>query len=246
MYRQPSSRGQSSVVGVALLVGITMLALGTMAMAVGGVVDDATTDADIRRVAGDFDHAFRSGETARYNSAPVAFGDGSLSTAPRTIRVLNSSGVVARYDTRAVVYESPRAAAASRGPRVTALGGAIFVTHGSGTAVTRRPQIATGPGVLVLGVPVVHDSESIGGTRVRVTVETRLTHVRRTLGNDTWRYAVETTTPDAWNRTLRERGASIAAYRDLDGDGHRSVIARFPGNRTLHVIRHDVQLEVRQ
>lgn len=240
----PSERGQSSVIGVAILVGITMLALGTMAAAVGGVVDDAATDADVRRVTADFDRAFRPVETTGVHRARLTFGAGTFSTAPRTVRILNASGVVESHDATAVVYRPGGGRpGGTDARRVTFLAGAILVTQGNYTRVIRPPPVASGPSVLVLGVPVIDGTVSIGGNRLDLAVETRVTHSRRTLGTDEWRYAVETTTPDAWNRTLADQGASTTT-RDFDDDGVRSVVARFPDPRTGHVVVHDVELEV--
>lgn len=240
------ARGQSSVIGVSLLVGITMLGLGVMAVAVGGVVDDAATDSDIRRVTADFDRAFQAVETTGQNRATIQFGEGSVLIERRTLRILNDSGVVEAYDVNAVVYSAGTAPGGTAGRRVTALGGAILTTQSGYTQVVRQPPIASGPGVLVVGVPIFHGAESIGGSRLSLTVETSVTHTRRTLGDDHWRVAVETTTPDAWNRTLRRRGGTVLSPRDFDGDGIPSVIADFPNQRTAHVVRHDVQLEIRQ
>lgn len=245
-HRVSATRGQSSVIGVALLVGVTMLALGGMAVAVGGVVEDAATDSDIRRVTADFDRAFRAVETTGQNRATIQFSEGTMSTEHRTLRLLNDTGVVETYNVNATVYSTGTRQGTDGDRRVTALGGAILSTQGDYTHVVRPPPIASGPDVLVVGVPVYHGAESIGGTRLTLTVETSVTHSRRTLGTDRWRVAVETTTPDAWNRTMRRRGATTEELRDFDGDGIPSVVARFPDPRTAHVVRHDVQLEVRQ
>lgn len=240
-----ATRAQSNVVGVAILVGITMVALGTMAAAVGGVVDDAATDADVRRVTADFDRVFRPVETTGHHRARIRFGDGRLSTVPRTVRLLDPDGVVETHDASAVVYatgDATQGGLAAR--RVTFLAGAILVTQADDTRVVRPPPVASGTGVLVVGIPVVEGDVAVGGSRLDLAVETRVTHARRTAGNNTWRIAVETSTPDAWNETLRTSGGTPLPSRDFDGDGTQSVVVRFPGQRTAHVVVHRLQMEV--
>lgn len=243
----PSTRGQSSVVGVAILIGITMLALGSMAAAVGGVVSDAATDADVKRVTADFEQAFQPVETTGQHRSRIRFGSGALLTETRTVRILNPSGTVESYDTNIVTYvPSGESHNGGQGRRVTFHAGAILVTQGDYTRVVRPPPIASGPGVLVVGVPVLTDEVSIGGSRLDLTVETRVSHSRQTLGTDDWRVAVETTTPDAWNRTLTRAGASSITTREYDGDGIPSVVATFDTQRNTHIVVHDMTLEVRQ
>lgn len=245
--RCSSSRGQSSVIGVALLVGITMLALGTMAAAVGGVVDDAATDADIRRVTADFERSFRPVEATGLHRGRIEFGEGSLTTEPRTVRLLDATGIVETHDTAAVIYRAnPGLDSNTGGRRVTFLAGAILVTQGDYTTVVRPPPMASGPGVLVLGLPVVRGDVGIGGRRLTLRVTTNVNHTRQTIGEGNWRVAVETTSPDAWNRTLTRRGGQPRDRRDFDGDGIDSVVAGFPNPRTAHLVIHDVELEVRQ
>lgn len=241
------ARAQSSVIGVALLVGITMLALGTMAAAVGGVVDDAATDADVRRVTADFERSFRPVEATGTHRNEIQFGEGALATEPRTVRLLNDSRVVETHEANAVVYTAgPDADSGADARRVTFLAGAILRTQGDYTTVVRPPPVASGPGVLVVGLPVVDGAVSVGGTRLALDVSTRVTHTRRSLGTDTWRVAVETTTPDAWNRTMATRGGVPEATRDFDGDGVPSVVTRFPNDRRATVVVHDLALEVDQ
>lgn len=243
----PGTRGQSSVVGVAILIGVTMLALGSMAVAVGGVVTDAATDADVNRVTADFEQAFQPVETTGLHRSRIRFGSGALLTEPRTVRILNASGVVEAYGTNAVTYTPGDGIQRDgSGRRVTFLAGSILVTQGDYTRVVRAPPIASGPDVLVVGLPVVTETVSVGGNRLDLTVETRVSHSRRTRGTDDWRVAVETTTPDAWNRTLTRRGASTTTTRDFDGDGIPSVVATFDTERTAHLVVHDMALEVRQ
>lgn len=229
---------------MAILVGVTVLALGVMVVAVGGVVEEASADADIQRVTADFERAFRAVETTGRNRATVQFGSGSLTTEPRTLRVTNDTGVVEVHDVDAVVYRPDSAPGAAPTRQVIALGGAVLVTHGDHTRVVRPPPIASGSGVLVVGIPVYHGTANVGGNRLSVTVQSDVTHARRTLGHGEWRVAIETTTPDAWNRTLTRRGGTLESPQDFDGDGIESVVARFPGGRTAHVVVHDVQLTV--
>jgi len=58
------------------------------------------------------------------------------------------------------------------------------------------------------------------------------------------RVLVETSTPEAWERTLSARNATVTRTGD-DGDGTATVIATFPPNRRLDLVVRRIRLEVR-
>ena len=81
------TRAQSNVVGVAILIGITMLSLGALTAAVGTVVESNAAAVDADRVAADLDAAVQPVETTGPHAGRVSFTDGELRTVDRTIRV---------------------------------------------------------------------------------------------------------------------------------------------------------------
>jgi len=226
------TRGQSNVVGVAILLGVTVLALGTVTASVGTLIETNAAAADANRVAADLDDAIQPVRTTGTRVGAVSFTDGTLATESRTVRVLNESGTVFQRDAGAVRFQSGSY-------RVTALAGAITAGAGDGR-FTRSPPISVGDGVLVVGVPVLSGSlDASGETHVRV--RTRVTHDRRTLGSGQFRVAVETRRPGPWEDFFERENATVS-HRDFDGDGVESVVAAFPGNRTGYVVVHRVEV----
>ena len=97
-------RGQSHVVGIVLLLGITTVALGGLTTVVGTIIDGQTATADERRVANALDSELRPVEGTGPNRALVRFSEGRLATVDRQFRVLSPSGVERELDAGGLVY----------------------------------------------------------------------------------------------------------------------------------------------
>ena len=232
-------RGQSNVVGVAILLGVTVVALGALTASVGTVVDQHAAASDTRRVAGDLDDALEPVETTGVHRGDVAFTDGELDLVERQVRVLNTSGVAATVDANAL-----RFSAGSR--EATYLAGSVLVA-GDDWARARSPlAVAADPDVLVVSVPALRGNVSLaasGGSGVTRTVRSNVSHHRRSLGEAGYRVAVETEYVDAVTGEFEEMGATTAT-RDFDGDGVRSVVAHFDGARTGYLVVHETEVTV--
>jgi hypothetical protein len=231
------SRSQSSVVGVALLLGATVVALGVLTASVGALVDAHVARSDAARVASDLDGSIRPVETTGRHSGTVRFVDGSLRTAQRDLRVFDDDGLVDRFPAGALVFEHGERRAAF-------VAGAVL--RGSDESAWRigDPPVTSGPDVLVIGVPILGDERvTVGGSEVTVGVETNVSHRRRRLPPGRYRVAVETAAPAALEPYFEAEGASVTR-RDFDGDGVSSVVAAYPGNRTAFLVEHRLRLEV--
>ena len=125
------ARAQANVVGVALLIGVTVVALGTLTASIGAVVEEDAARADARRVADGIDTALKPVERTGDHRGAVAFTDGRLYAVDRQVRILNESGVVRTVDADALVFE-----AGDR--RVTFLGGAVVRGQPPGARIPRR------------------------------------------------------------------------------------------------------------
>ncbi|MDS0293675.1 DUF7289 family protein [Halogeometricum luteum] len=240
--RESTDRAQSAVVGVAVLLAITVVGIGALTAAAGAVVEEGAAAAATARVADGVDDALDAG-TVGETETTVRLSDGTLRTADRTVRVLNGSGVVRSVSAGAVVYESG-------GRRVSAVAGAVTtdpIGRSGGSSMSAPPSVAAANGTLYVGVPALNasgtDAVSARGAALPVTLRTAPTHERRVLPADRYRVAVETTAPDAWERGFRQRGATTSR-RDFDGDGVPSVVAAFPGERTVHLVVHDLRLRM--
>ncbi|NHN42222.1 type IV pilin [Halorubellus sp. JP-L1] len=234
---------QSHVVGVALLLGVTVVAMAAVTAGVGSTVDSGVARADADRAAdafADVDAVSRTGP----GTERVAFADGHLSTVERDVRVLDGDGdVVRRVRSDALVFE-----AGDR--RVAYLAGAVVRGNAGNAWLVEDPPIAVGEDDLLVGAPALGPDASSGargeyavGGRGRASLAVDVEHDRETLPADAYRLAVETTTPGPWRRYFESLGATVDT-RDVDGDGVESVVASFPGSRRLHLVVHALDLEV--
>lgn len=229
------TRGQSNVVGVALLLGIAVVSMGTLTAAVGIVVESSAAEADAERVASDFDAAFESIAASGPQRGSVAFSEGRIHPVDRSLEVRADGAVVERIDVDALVFE-----AGDR--RVAFHAGAIVRGSGRSAWMDGAPPITVDEDVVVVGAPRLGDDvASVGGSGgVTTTIATDVSHDRRHLGEETFSIAVETAAPDAWERFFRAEGASVTRETgDLP-----SVVATFGGNRTGYLVVHDLDAEV--
>lgn len=254
--RSRGDRAQSNVVGVAILLGVVVVALGSLTAGIGAIVEENAAAADSARVADDFDAALDPVEATGVHRGRVSFTDGELQTKERDLRVLNESGTVRTVSADALVFTAGDrrvaflAGAVVRGPPdnakvrtpppITASrSGATGVGAGGG------PDDADPPGVLVVGAPALNGSVAVSGSGgASVALRTEVTHRRSLLGNGTYRVAIETATPEAWRRHFERRNASVTT-RDFDGDGVPSVVAAYPGERVAYLVVHEMDVEVR-
>jgi hypothetical protein len=236
-------RGQSSVVGVALLVGLTVVSLGALTTGVGMIVEEHASRADAARVAADLDAAVTPVETTGRHRERVAFADGSLRTVERDLRVLDATDgeVVERVRVGGLVFESGDR-------RVASVSGAVLRGRGEGATLRTPPPVTAstgGGGVLIVGAaPLGTDSVTVSGSGgTTTTLRTNVTHARTDLGRGTFAVAIETATPDPVASWFAEQGARTRV-EDIDGDGVPSVVARFEGERRAYLVVHDLDLEV--
>jgi len=234
-----AARGQSHVVGVALMLGLTVATLGALTAGVGTVLESQAAAADASQVASDLDAALDE-QAHGYHSGRVRFSEGMLSAADRTVRVLRNGSVVGEVDAGALVFESGDRRAAY-------LAGAVVRGRSGGAWLTEAPSVTSSArnGVLVVGVPRLGaDVTGVGGTGgAAATLETNVTHTRVDLGRGEFAVAVETATPDALARHFREENATVSR-QDFDGDGTPSVVAEYPARRQGYLVVHDLALEV--
>jgi hypothetical protein len=239
-WRRKLKRGQSHVIGVTLLLGITVIGFTALTAGVGTVVEDNAATADATRVTADLSAALDPVETTGRSRDQVSIGGGQLRTVERDLHVLNESGIVRRVAVGGIVFESGDR-------RVTYVADAVVRGRGEAAWLQEPPPVtgAADDGVLVVSAARLNASDVAvdgdGGTAV--TLETTVRHERIGLGNGTYRIAIETETRGALARWFRSRGATVSR-RDIDGDGVPSVVAEFPGERVGYLVVHDMHAEV--
>jgi hypothetical protein len=233
-----SNRAQSHVVGIAVLLGVTMLSLGALTAGIGAMVERGAAAASADRVAADLDASLRPVESTGPNRGRLTFADGQLRRVERTVRVLNESGVVAAEPVGGLVFTAGRY-------RVAYAAGSIVRGTGSGARLYTPPPFATGEGVVVVGVVALNATgpKAVGGGETSLALRTNVTHSRRVLGEGTYRIAVETAVPSAWEAYFERSGARVER-RDFDDDGVPSVVGAYAGDRVAYLVVHDLRLKV--
>lgn len=235
-------RGQSHVVGVALLLGLTVVMLGALTASMGAVVQENAETAAVTRVAGDMDDALQPVEVTGPHTGRIALSKGELVVSERELRVLDGDEVVAAESVDALVYRSGD-------QRVVFQADAIVRDTGHDARMISEPPVTasrTSGGVLVVGAPVLNASGGNVATTEPTTVSlhTDVTHERTDLGEGTYRVAIETDTPDAWEAYFEGQGATVLDRTTFEGDRYESVVAEFEGTREGYLVVHDMRLEV--
>jgi len=230
-----SDRGQSNVVGVALLLAVAVISMGALTAAVGVVVDSTAARADADRVADDLDSALQPVAATGPQRGQVTFSSGRLYAEERTLSVRADGSRVERVQVDAVVFESG-------GRRVVYLMGALVRGRPGRAWVESQPPITVDEDVLIVGAPKVgSDVGSVAGSGgVTATLATDVSHDRRSLGTATFTLSLETTTPAAWARAFESLGATVTRTPGEPA----TVEATFPGDRTGYLVVHDLDAEV--
>lgn len=232
-----TARGQSHVVGVALLLGVTVVSMSVLTASVGVLIDRQVARADAARVADGMDAAFAPTETTGTHRGQLSFASGTLRPVDRQLRILAGSTVVRSVDMDALVFTS-------ESQRVAYVGGAIVRGQPGAAWLHTGPLVTTGESVLVVGVPKIYGINGVSGSGgVTVTIAQNVTHERELIGNGSYAVAIETATPGAFSRRFTKRGATVER-RDLDGDGIESTVVRFEGTRRTYLVVHDLDAEV--
>lgn len=231
-------RGQSHVVGVALMLSLTILALGAITAGVGTLFEAQAASADAGRVADDLDAAIQPVEQTGPGTGRVAFSDGQISTVDRGVRVMRNGSVIREIEAGALVFTADDR-------RVASVAGAIVRGQGSGSWLVRDPPLAAsdGEGVLVVSAPKLNGSGQAVAGAGQATLRTDVSHDRTALGTGTFGVAIESETPAAFERYFEREGVPTTR-RDFDGDGVDSVVAAYPGTRRGYLVVHDLGLEV--
>lgn len=229
------TRGQSNVVGVALLLGVAVVSMGGLTATIGLLVDSTAAESDAKRVAADLDGALQPVAATGPGRGTVTFGSGTLRPVDRTLEVRADGAVVDRVAVDALVFESGER-------RVSFHAGAVVRGSGDRAWVEKPPPLTVDDDVLILGVARLGDEVgAVSGTGgVTTSVRSDVSHDRRDLGRAEFSIAVETAAPGAWERWLEKQGARVDRQRGEPP----VVVATFEGDRTGYLVVHDLEAEV--
>lgn len=233
-------RAQSHVVGVALLLGIALVAIGTLTMGIGTVVESQAATADANRVADGVEELADAADRTGTHSQQLSFSEGSLHTEQRRLRILKDGAVVETRAIDALVFENGDR-------RVTLVAGAVVQAQGESTWLRTEPQITGSEQneVLVVGAPSLNAGHvaASGTGGVTRTVRIDPTHSRQDLGTGTYAVAIETATPGVFERHFEDEGA-WTERKTFAGDDETSVVAHFSKDRQGYLVVHDLSMEV--
>lgn len=240
--RRSADRALSSVVGVALLLGVTVVSLGVLTAGIGAVVGDGASSVAADRAATDLESALGT-RRAGVRETELRFADGELRPLDRTVRVFDDGGTVANVDADGLELTTDDR-------RVAFVDGGVTVGSPGNARLRGGPSVAVGDDAVLLSVTRV-DASGVptvtASGRATVRLRTEVTHSRTDLGesDDDRRFAVETATPGAWERAFADRtDVTVLDRRDDDGDGVPSVAFELPEGRTLRLVTHEVRVEV--
>ncbi|ERG99465.1 MAG: hypothetical protein J07HQX50_00611 [Haloquadratum sp. J07HQX50] len=235
------TRGQAAVVGVALLLGVTVVAISGLTATTGSIVADGIAVADLDRVSGQLQHSLA---TTNYpKRTEIRLTRGQLQVANRSIWLLEGGSIQWAGHAGAVIYTD--------GPReLVAFGGTVVQATPESVSQRGQPRIATAPDSLYIGVPLLDtsglDAVSTSGHQLSVGLTATVESDQTMLAPATYAVGIETDYPEVWAKALTATGASTTTQRDIDGDGIVSVIGHFEQPRAVHLVRHivEIQLEV--
>jgi hypothetical protein len=239
-----ADRAVTQVVGVAVLLGLTVVSLGVLTAGIGTVVEENAASADAARVADGLSTGLEPVERTGRSRASLAFTDGRVTTVERDIRIIDGTRTVRRLEADALVWTGG-------GGRVAYVAGAVVRGEPGRADLHAPPPItasrdAADGGVLVVGAARLGadaDRTVTAGGGTTVPLRTNVSHERTDLGVSRFRVAVETETPGALATYFREQGATVSR-RDIDGDGVPSVVATYPGQRRAYLVVHDLNLSI--
>ena len=240
--RDGRTRATSSVVGVALLLGVTVVSLGVLTAGIGVVVGDGASSVAADRAASDLRTALGAREPGVHETE-LRFADGRLRPLNRTVRVFDGDGEVAN-----VTAGGLELTVGDR--RIAFVDGGVAVGRMGDARLRGGPSVAVGDGAVLLSVTRVNTSgvpTVTASGRATVHLQTEVTHARTDLDaiEGPYRFAVETATPGAWERAFADRAdVTVLDRRDDDGDGVPSVAFELPPGRALRLVTHEVRVEV--
>jgi hypothetical protein len=230
------ARAQSTIIGVAVLLALTVVSLTALTVAVGSVVEEGADAAAERRVAASMDAALDSERRGR-SARDLALHGGRLRVVDRSVRFLDGTDVTLDRPVGGLVY-----AAGER--RVRTVAGTTVRGTGRGARIHGDPPgVAVRDRTLFVSLPVLGAPSVAAAGDTTVVLRTNVTHSRLDPPGGVDGVAVETRTPAVWERRFETLGARTAR-RSFDDDGVPSVVARFPAVREVHVFVHELRLEV--
>ncbi|MFA9515643.1 hypothetical protein ACERIT_00225 [Halopenitus sp. H-Gu1] len=266
-------RGNATVVGVALLIGITVASMGVITAGMGVVIEDHARTIEADRVTAALTTAIEETAAPGHRRRRLPVSAGRVETVERTVRV-ERDGTWTNWEANGIRYVSE-----SGTRRVETVAGAVIRGEGESAVVTRDPSILASDETVAFTLPVLTGEThmAVSGTGVGgdagsanqvgsgtgsgiragsgpgsgLTLETTVRHDRRNLGVGTFRVAIETPAPAALARSFERVAATAGVEATVErttfpGDAHPSVVLTIEDERARHMLVREVTVEVRR
>lgn len=238
--RRGRTRGQSAIIGVALLLGLTIVSVGVLTAGTGILVDEAAQGADAQRVADRLATAYNPSTLEGATTLSLALTGGQLTTEERRITLRRSGDVVATVDTRALRF--------ARGDHhVSVLGQAIIRGQADRARFVRDPGLVTVFGAeddRTLSVSITSLSGQVDESMSQQTsLRLRLhgSHERRDPGAGRYSISIETATPELWEAYLADIAVSVR-IEGADTSQTKVVVAELGRVSRARLIIHQVEI----
>lgn len=235
------TRGQSAIIGVALLLGLTIVSVGVLTAGSGILVDEAAQGADAQRVADRLVTAYNPTTLEGTTTLSLAPTGGQFTTAERRITLRRFGEVVATFETKALRFDRG-------GHHVIVLGQAIIRGQADRARFVREPGLVTvfgAEGERTLSVSVIALTGQVDQTMTqqqRLRLPLRGSHERRDPGAGGYTISIESATPELWEEYLADIALSVRIVGD-DGSETKLVIAELGRVSRARLIIHQVEIK---
>jgi flagellin-like protein len=229
-------RGQSAIIGVAVLLLLTVTAIGGLTTVLGASVTGGIALAELQAVGGTLDAVTAPTDDPGLRSMTMRVG--TLETYPLRLEVVGAHGTIDR-EVGAVRYRAG-------GHRLSCeFGARIRTVEGEVVAVTSHRIRRAGDRIYV-GVPSIHmgdvDTIAAGGRAVRVGLQPEVVTDHRWLPPARYTLRLETHHPSVWVPILEEVGARV--HTDTRARAPHMVTAVFDEPVGIDLVTQTVDLEV--
>lgn len=234
------TRGQSAIIGVALLLALTIVSVGVLTAGTGILVDEAAQGADAQRLADRLITAYNPTTLEGTTTLSLSLTGGQIKTAPRRITIRRFGDIVATFETQSLRFQ--------RGDHyVSVLGQAVVRGQAGRARFVRDPGMVSvfGTGedrtlslsIVTLAGPL--DQTVMEGESLQLAFQA--SHERRDPGAGRYTISIETATPDPWVEYFEDSAVSVRVIGEPESQT-QVVIAELGRVSRARLIVHHVEL----
>ena len=231
-----SDRGVEGIIGVAVLLVVTVLAVGALTTVMGSMVTAGVAHAEVATVGGTLTMVTAAADDPTMRTMVVR--SGTLSTDTLSLEI-SGGGITVLEEVEALRYRSDDHRVSSE------FGMQIHTIDGEPVTVSGQ-RIRRAEDRLLVGVPSVRlrevDTVTATGQAVRLGLLPRVDVDHRRLPPARYRLHLETAHPSVWEHVLEGVGAQVHSGADVGGIVR--VSARFEEPVAIEILTETIELEV--